>query len=145
MTLSRRDFAAALPALMKGSKLAAAQQGKVQARLPSGVYVFADLPVRRTDTLEYRPILRGQTVDACTFSVHESSLAPGSEPHPPHHHKGEEMFLILDGTLEVTINGAASRVTGGSVAFIGSGDEHGIRNVGEKPAKYYVIELGPQK
>ena len=55
------------------------------------------------------------------------------------------MFLILDGTLEVTINGKASRVTRGSVAFIGSGDEHGIRNLGDKPAKYYVIELGPQK
>jgi mannose-6-phosphate isomerase-like protein (cupin superfamily) len=145
MNLSRRDFAAALPSLIAGSQLAAAQQGQVQAPLPSGVCLFADLPVRRTDTLEYRPILQGQTVDACTFSVHESSLAPGGEPHPPHHHKGEEMFLILDGTLEVTINGAASRVTGGSVAFIGSGDEHGIRNVGEKPAKYYVIELGPQK
>lgn len=89
--------------------------------------------------------MQGQTIDACNFSVHESSLAPNSEPHPPHHHKGGEMFLILDGTLEVTINGKASRVTRGSVAFIGSGDEHGIRNLGDKPAKYYVIELGPQK
>jgi mannose-6-phosphate isomerase-like protein (cupin superfamily) len=145
MSLSRRDFAAALPALIAGSRLAVAQQGKTQAHLPSGVYLFADLPVRRSDSLEYRPIVQGETIDDCEFSVHESSLAPNSEPHPPHHHKGEEMFLILDGTLEVTINGTSSRVTRGSVAFIGSGDEHGIRNVGEKPAKYYVIELGPQK
>ena len=145
MSLSRRDFAAALPALIAGSHLAAAQQRQAQAHLPSEVYVFANLPVRRTDNLEYRPILQGQTIDACAFSVHESSLAPNSEPHPSHHHKGEEMFLILDGTIEVTINGTPSRVTRGSVAFIGSGDEHGIRNVGETPAKYYVIELGPQK
>jgi mannose-6-phosphate isomerase-like protein (cupin superfamily) len=145
MSMSRRDFAAALPAMLAGSHRAAAQQGQTQAHLPSGVYVFADLPVRRTANLEYRPIIQGQTIDACNFSVHESSLAPNSEPHPPHRHKGEEMFLLLDGTLEVTINGSASRVTRGSVAFIGSSDEHGIRNVGEKPAKYYVIELGPQK
>jgi mannose-6-phosphate isomerase-like protein (cupin superfamily) len=145
MNLSRRGFAAALPALIAGSHLAAAQEGQAPAHLPSGVYVFADLPVRSAANLEYRPIMQGQTIDACNFSVHESSLAPNSEPHPPHHHKGEEMFLILDGTLEVTINGTASRVTRGSVAFIGSGDEHGIRNVGDKPAKYYVIELGPQK
>jgi mannose-6-phosphate isomerase-like protein (cupin superfamily) len=145
MNLSRRGFAAVLPALIAGSHLAATQQGQAEAHLPSGVYLFADLPVRSTANLEYRPIMEGQTVDACHFSVHESSLAPNNEPHPPHHHKGEEMFLILDGTLEVTINGTASRVTRGSVAFIGSGDEHGIRNVGEKPAKYYVIELGPQK
>ena len=145
MSLSRRDFAAALPALIAGSGVAAGQQGQAQPHLPSGVYVFSDLPVRRSANLEYRPILQGRTIDACDFSVHESSLAPNHEPHPPHHHKGEEMFLILDGTLEVTINGTPSRVTRGSVAFIGSGDEHGIRNVGEKPAKYYVIELGPQK
>jgi mannose-6-phosphate isomerase-like protein (cupin superfamily) len=145
MNLSRRDFAAALPALIAGSRLAAARQGQAQAHLSSGVYVFTDLPVRRSDNLEYRPIMQGQTIDACKFSVHESSLAPNSEPHPPHHHKGEEMFLILDGTLEVTINGTSSRLTRGSVAFIGSGDQHGIRNVGERPAKYYVIELGPQK
>jgi mannose-6-phosphate isomerase-like protein (cupin superfamily) len=144
LKLSRRDFAAALPALIAGSHLATAQREQAPAQLPSGVYLFANLPVRSTATLEYRPIMQGQTIDACKFSVHESSLAPNSEPHPPHHHKGEEMFLILDGTLEVTINGTASRVTRGSVAFIGSGDEHGIRNVGEKPAKYYVIELGPQ-
>jgi mannose-6-phosphate isomerase-like protein (cupin superfamily) len=145
MSLSRRDFAGALPALIAGTHLFAAQHHQAQAHLPSGVYLFADLPVRSTDNLEYRPIMQGQTIDACNFSVHESSLAPDSEPHPPHHHKGEEMFVILDGTLEVTINGMASRVTRGSVAFIGSGDEHGIRNVGDKPAKYYVFELGPQK
>jgi len=52
---------------------------------------------------------------------------------------------VLEGTLEVTINGKSSRIGRGSVAFIGSGDEHGIRNLGDTPARYYVIELGPQR
>ena len=52
---------------------------------------------------------------------------------------------MVDGTLEVTINGKSSRISKGSVAFVGSGDQHGIRNPGEVPAKYYVIELGPQR
>jgi mannose-6-phosphate isomerase-like protein (cupin superfamily) len=116
-----------------------------QSRLPSEVYVFQDLPVRHSNKLDYRPIVSGNTVDGCKVSVHESSLAPQSEPHPPHHHNGEEIFLMLEGTLEVTINGKSSRISRGSVAFIGSGDEHGIRNPGETPARYYVIELGPQR
>jgi (S)-ureidoglycine aminohydrolase len=74
-----------------------------------------------------------------------AALAPNNEPHPAHHHNGEEMFIIVDGTLEVTINGKASRIKKGSVAFIGSGDQHGIRNVGTTPAKYFVIELGLQR
>lgn len=141
MSLSRRNLALMLPAMLASSGLAADEQ----PHLPSKVYAFQDLPVRHSEKLEFRPIVTGKTVDGCKFSVHESALAPNSEPHPPHHHKGEEMFLVLQGTLEVTINGKSSRISRGSVAFIGSGDEHGIRNPGDVPAKYYVIELGPQR
>lgn len=140
MHWSRREFNVILPTLL-GSFHSSAQE---QNRIPSEVYVFENLPVRHSDKLEFRPIVSGKTVDGCNIAVHESALAPKSEPHPPHHHDGEEMFLILEGTLEVTINGKSSRISRGSVAFIGSGDEHGIRNPGEIPAKYYVVELGPQ-
>jgi mannose-6-phosphate isomerase-like protein (cupin superfamily) len=144
MNLSRRDFAAALPALIAGSQFAAAPQEQSQAHLPSGVYAFADLPVRRSDNLEYRPIIEGQTIGSCTFSVHESSLAPNSEPHPPHHHEGEEMFLILNGTLEFTIHGKPTRAGASSVMFAASNDLHGIRNPDDTHAKYFVFPLGPE-
>ena len=139
MSWSRRELALMLPALLAASGRAADE------KLPSEVYVFQDLPVRHSDKLEFRPIVTGNTVDGCKIAVHESALAPNSEPHPPHHHNGEEIFMMLAGTLEVTINGKSSRISRGSVAFIGSGDEHGIRNVGEIPARYYVVELGPQR
>jgi mannose-6-phosphate isomerase-like protein (cupin superfamily) len=141
MSCSRRDLAVMSSTLLASIGVPADEQ----SRLPSEVYVFQDLPVRHSNKLDYRPIVSGNTVDGCKVSVHESSLAPQSEPHPPHHHKGEEIFLMLEGTLEVTINGKSSRISRGSVAFIGSGDEHGIRNPGETPARYYVIELGPQR
>jgi mannose-6-phosphate isomerase-like protein (cupin superfamily) len=140
MNWSRRDFAVILPTLLASVRSSAQEQN----RLPSEVLVFEDLPVRHSEKLEFRPIVSGKTVDGCKIAVHESALAPKSEPHPPHHHNGEEMFLILEGTLEVTINGKSSHISRGSVAFIGSGDEHGIRNPGETPARYYVVELGPQ-
>jgi len=141
MTWSRRDFARLLPTLLASLNLRANQQN----RLPSNAYVFQDIPVRHSDKLEFRPIVTGKTVDGCKIAVHESKLAPKSEPHPPHHHDGEEIFMMLDGTLEVTINGKSSLISRGSAAFIGSGDEHGIRNPGDEPARYYVIELGPQR
>jgi mannose-6-phosphate isomerase-like protein (cupin superfamily) len=140
MIVSRRELVA-LQA-MSLTPFLQAQEGK---NVPSKVYLFDKLPVRHTDVVEYRAIVDGKTVDGCKFSVHESALSPGHEPHPPHHHNGEEMFLMIDGTLEVTINGKASKITKGSVAFIGSGDQHGIRNVGTTPAKYFVVELGPQR
>lgn len=115
-----------LPTLLASLRLSAGEQG----RLPSEVYIFQNLPVRHSDKLDLRPILTGKTVDGCKVSVHESALAPKSEPHPPHRHNGEEIFLMLEGTLEVTINGKSSRISRVSVAFIGSGDEHGVRNPG---------------
>jgi len=100
MTWSRRDFARLLPTLLASLNLRANQQN----RLPSNAYVFQDMPVRHSDKLEFRPIVTGKTVDGCKIAVHESKLAPKSEPHPPHHHDGEEIFMMLDGTLEVTIS-----------------------------------------
>jgi mannose-6-phosphate isomerase-like protein (cupin superfamily) len=140
MIVSRRNFTEL--ATMLSASLSQAQEGK---NVPSNVYLFDDLKVRHTNTVDYRAIVDGKTIDGCKFSVHESALSLGNEPHPPHHHNGEEMFLMIDGTLEVTINGKSSRITKGGVAFIGSGDQHGIRNVGTTPAKYFVIELGPQR
>ena len=141
MTWSRRGFAALLPTILASLSLRADEQG----RLPSKIYLFQGLPVRRSDKLEFRPIVSGKTVDGCRIAVHESKLGPKSEPHPPHHHNGEEIFLMLEGMLDVTINGQVSRISRGSVAFVGSGDEHGIRNPGDTPARYYVVEFGPQR
>jgi mannose-6-phosphate isomerase-like protein (cupin superfamily) len=140
MIVSRRELAV-LPSIL-GSSPSQAPEGK---NVPSNVYLFDKLTVRHTNVVDYRAIVDGKTIDGCKFSVHESALSLGNEPHPSHHHNGEEMFLMIDGILEVTINGNASRISKGSVAFIGSGDQHGIRNVGTTPAKYFVIELGPQK
>ncbi len=141
MKLSRRDFGFPLAGVDAGSSLLADER----ARVPSDVFVFEDLPVRHAGSLDFREVLKGRTVDDCGFAVHESWLPGHSAPHPPHRHPGEEMFFMIDGALEVTINGTPSRITRGSVAFIGSGDLHGVRNPDETPAKYFVVELGPQK
>ena len=141
MNMSRRELPAFV--LLAAPMLQAAQDG--EQHLPSKVYEFDELEVHRGDSFEYRQMVGGKTVDGCKFAVHESALKLGQEPHPAHHHNGEEMFLMLDGALEVTINGKTSRITKGSVAFVGSGDQHGIRNPGPGLAKYFVIELGPQK
>ncbi len=139
MNLSRRELSAIFSAGLMQTTPASGDH------IPSKVYVFEDLPIHKGDALEYRSLVDGKTVDGCKFSVHESALQAGHEPHPAHHHNGEEMFLMLDGALDVTINGKTSRITKGSVAFIGSGDQHGIKNPGPGLAKYFVVELGPQR
>jgi len=54
-----------------------------------------------------------------------------------------EMWLIREGTVELTVNGASYRLGAGSVGFVHSNDEHGIKNIGDAPATYFVVAIGP--
>jgi len=112
--------------------------------LPSKIYNFDELPTRQSGHLTYRGILNGKIFEGCQISLHESELAPHSIPHPPHHHRHEEMVLVREGTLEFTVKGKTIRAGAGSVLFAGSNDEHGIRNPESTPAKYFVFALGPE-
>jgi len=49
---------------------------------------------------------------------------------------------IREGIIEATISGQATRLGPGSVVFVASNEEHGIRNAGPTPAQYFVIALG---
>ncbi|HKT12412.1 MAG TPA: cupin domain-containing protein [Terriglobia bacterium] len=136
MNNPRRAFLAAIPALMATGALAADK-----GYLPSKVYEFSQLPVHHEKTNTSRPVMDGMSHENCRIELHESDLAPGNMPHPAHHHSHEEMFLVREGTLEVTINGRASKLGPGSVAFIASNDEHGIHNVGSGHAQYFVLAI----
>ena len=132
----RRAFLAAIPALMASGAL-----GAEQNYLPSKVYEFSRLPAHQGKTNTSRPVLDGMTHENCRLEIHESELAPGAMPHPPHHHSHEEMFFVRQGPLDVTISGKTTKAGPGSVAYISSNDVHGIRNSGEGHAQYFVLAI----
>lgn len=138
MQCSRRDLGFLLPVLFS----AAAEAGN--SMLPSKCYSFDSLPVEKNQKtgMEIRNVFRGETHAGCPVAMHISTLPPGQMPHPAHHHVHEEMMLIKEGTLEATISGQSTRVGPGSVIYIHSNDEHGLKNVGDVPAQYFVLEIG---
>jgi len=140
MNWTRRDLVRLMPALVASAGFSA-EKGP----LASQAFRFEDLRVNTSGKNRFRPVLEGQMHAGCALEVHETDLAPGERPHPPHHHVHEEMFLVREGTVEVTLNGKSTKLGPGSVAFIASGDEHGIRNAGETHAQYFVIGLGNDK
>lgn len=141
MTLSRRELCLLLPALLTAVPGVAAESSV----LPAKAYPFADLPVHRHGGNETRPVLDGLTHSGFTIELHETQLVPGGRPHPPHHHLHEEIFLVREGTVEVTMAGKSTRIGPGGVAYIASNVEHGILNVGHSNAQYFVIALGTDK
>jgi len=125
--------------------LAAAQATAQTPALPSKTYSYPDLPVKANASNRQRAVMDGATHTGFLVNLHMTELGPGQAPHPPHHHVHEEMIMIHEGTLEVTISGRAATLGPGSIAYVASGEEHGWRNVGTGPANYFVLALGQKK
>ena len=137
MNCSRRDFGLLLPLL------AAAGVAKAETlALASKTYSFDDLPVRNNGANKSRAVLDGKTHGGFPVEMHITELAPGLAPHPPHQHPHEEMIMIREGMLEVTIAGKSTKLGPGSVAYVASNEEHGWQNVGTTRAQYFVLALG---
>ena len=112
--------------------------------LASHAFDWTDLAVRPTRVGERRDVFDSRTLTCTQFECHITTINPGEAPHAPHRHPDEEMILVKEGTVEVTINGASQRIGAGSLVFLGSNDEHGLRNVGDGRATYYVLRFSTE-
>ena len=143
MSTTRRELFSILPAALIPVFLRPAVSVAQETPLPSATYPFDKLPVRTTNNMQIRAVLKGKLATGESLEVHETTLAPGGVPHPPHRHLHSEMWLIREGTVELFISGAKYVLGPGSVGFVHSNDEHGISNVGTSSASYFVVAIGP--
>ena len=109
--------------------------------LISNVYHWNMLEVKKEDTRIRRQVLEGKTFALSQFEIHASTLEPGKAPHPPHVHDDfEELIIVKEGQIKITI-GEKSKILGaGSIAFAMPGDEHGIENAGNTEATYFILK-----
>jgi len=135
MKPSRRDLGILLPFLAAAS---ASAQSTPQT---SNTWKFEDLPLKG----KTRAVFVGKTHGGFEVELHETELAPGDAPHDSHRHVNEEMILVRQGTMEVTINGKSSRIGPGGVGFVASNELHGWKNVGADRAHYFVLALRGNK
>jgi mannose-6-phosphate isomerase-like protein (cupin superfamily) len=143
MNPTRRELCLTLSGALLPALLRAEDLDPQAAPLPSKMYPYAQLPVETSNGAEFRAILKGKLATGESLEVHETTLPPGGAPHQPHHHTHSEMWLIREGTVELTVNGTRYRLGPGSVGFVHSNDEHGITNPGLAPAAYFVVTIGP--
>jgi quercetin dioxygenase-like cupin family protein len=86
-----------------------------------------------------RRFFQNPTATLDELEMHVTHLPPGKAPHAPHTHAEEELVIIKEGTLEAMQLGKTRRLGPGSVIFQASNQLHGVRNVGDTPATYYVM------
>lgn len=115
-------------------------------KVESKVYSFSEAKVEKTSTGEKRQLIDGETTHLENFEIHTTMLEPGNVPHGSQVHPDfEEIVFVKDGKLEITLNQNKKVLGPGSVALIMPGDEHGILNVGESQATYYIIKYKSKK
>ena len=141
MSITRRELCYLLPALLPAAALPAL--AAPDDSLPSATFAFDKMPVDAAEGAEFRQIMKGKLATGESVEVHESTLPPNGSPHAAHHHAHSEMWLVREGTVQLTINGTSHVIGPGGLGFVHSNDEHGIKNVGSIPATYFVVAIGP--
>lgn len=144
MSLTRREMCLLLPSALLPSLVTNAEpQSESLGDLASAMFPYHKLPLHTSTTAAICSVMKGKLATGESVEVHETTLPPGAAPHPPHHHPHSEMWLIREGTVDITVNNTTTRLGPGSVGFVSSNDEHGIKNVGLTPATYFVVAIGP--
>ncbi len=119
----------------------AAADSAAPGTIPSSVFDWEKLQVKATKTGERREIVNSPTVTCANLECHVTTLNPGEVPHAAHHHPDEELIVVKEGLMQVTINGVTQRAGPGSVIFYASNDEHSMKNAGTTTATYHVIRI----
>ena len=157
--MNRRDlcvalssFAALAVAASEGQSAAQAQDNMAIPAPPGSpgdpvlstqrTFPFGDLPVVKTANGETRAVVRGVLPTGEAVELHETTVLPGHMPHPAHKHRHSEFVMVREGTMEFDNDGKPERVGPGGVFFGASNVMHGLKNVGETTANYFVIAIG---
>jgi quercetin dioxygenase-like cupin family protein len=135
--IGRWSFAAPAHASAEAPRSpSAGSQAKVQ---DSALFDWNELTPNQTGVGQYRGVMRAKTATLDELEMHVTTLNPGQISHPPHKHPNEELVLIDSGKIEATSNGKTRVLGPGSVIFNASNQLHGVKNVGDTPATYHVI------
>ncbi len=113
--------------------------------IDSNVYSWKEAAVVKKAGSDQRKLLEGSATDFKHIEVHATTVPAHQAPHPAHRHDDEELIIIKEGELTVTIAGKVKTLGPNSIAMMMPGDEHGFENKGDVPATYYVMRYASKE
>jgi quercetin dioxygenase-like cupin family protein len=148
--MDRREFAALLPVLLAGPALAPESVEAQSAHLSSlpGIEsgVYKPMPAKAGSQTGHSSshYLTGMLkAGYIRLEMHESTIDPGAEHEAVGTHLHSEIWLVREGTADLTTNGVARTMVAGDVGICVAGDKHFIANTSDKPVTYFVVTVGP--
>lgn len=95
--------------------------------------------------MDFRAMLGADTLDTNLIFFHRGVIAPKSGIGEHFHNKCEEMFVILDGEAQFTVDGRTSLLKGPVGVPDRIGHAHAIYNDTDKPIQWLNINVGLTK
>jgi len=95
--------------------------------------------------LDFTALLDAHSLDTNLFFLHRGVIQPKSGIGAHFHNQCEEMFVILDGEAQFTIDGRTSTLKGPAGAPCRMGHSHGIYNPTDKPVQWMNINVSAMK
>jgi heat shock protein HslJ/mannose-6-phosphate isomerase-like protein (cupin superfamily) len=86
-----------------------------------------------------RQVLDGPTATVDLLHVHVTTLSVGKASGEAVRHLQEEVLIIKEGEVEVSLDGTTQQAGPGSILFFAAGAITRLRNIGKTPATYYVV------
>jgi quercetin dioxygenase-like cupin family protein len=109
----------------------------------SRVFAYDDMTAKTAPSgVVSRRAFMGTLATGETIAVHETTQPAGTAPNPAHRIQHSELILVEEGTLDYTHDGKTERAGAGSIIYVALGTLHSVKNVGDGPAKYVVIQIG---
>src|SRR6202167_3325199 len=96
-------------------------------------------------TLDYVPLFDEETLETNLFFMHRGVIEPRSGIGAHFHNQCEEMFVILDGEAQFTIDGRTSLLHGPAGAPTRLGHSHAIYNATDKAVEWINFNVGTMK
>jgi mannose-6-phosphate isomerase-like protein (cupin superfamily) len=123
----------------KAQAAAAPASGLGQSR----VFAFDEMTVKKmANGGESRDVLHGALSTGEVVGMHESVQPAGAEPVALHAIQHSELIVVQEGTVAFEHDGKSEKVGPGGVIYVAFGTMHRVRNVGDGPAKYFVVQIG---
>ncbi|WP_286773292.1 MULTISPECIES: cupin domain-containing protein [unclassified Sphingomonas] len=96
-------------------------------------------------SMAFAPLLGAHALSTNLIFVHRGEIAPKSGIGQHFHNQCEEMFVILDGDAEFTIDGRTSTIAGPAAVPDRMGHAHAIYNPGDRPIQWLNVNVGMTK
>lgn len=91
--------------------------------------------------IHFNRVFRAESFQGPWNFVDYAVLPPGTSIGVHTHEDNEELYLVLDGSGIMHLDGEEFPVQRGSVILNRPGGTHGLRNIGGDPLKIFVVEV----